>query len=112
MITRQKEAVEPTSADELKARAIYDSGKALFRLGAYKDAAIQFERLILEYPATNYAEASVLMLEACKNIQYLTERSNAKPESKKSGSSSFITGMLGGCVGVGLVILILAQALD
>jgi ribosomal protein L40E len=68
---KQKEALEPPNADELKARAIYDSGKALFRLGAYEDAALQFERLILEYPATNYAEASLLMLEACKNILVL-----------------------------------------
>ena len=104
-----EEAV-PVTAEELKAKAIYDHGAVLFDNGVYHEAIVTFSQIVRDYPSTRYAETASLMIKACYRI-VAVEKKKEVEQKKKGGISPIVSGCLGGILGVVVISLLITALL-
>lgn len=105
------EEAAPVNEEELKAKAIYDHGAVLFENGVYQEAAVTFSQIVSDYPSTSYAETAFLMIKACNRLVAVEKKMEAE-QKKKGGMSPFLSGCLGGILGVGAIILFLLASIS
>ncbi len=99
-------------SDSLQVKALYDSGLQLIYQGAYSTAALHFKRIVQEYPASQYAEASAQLAKACEKLA-LAETTMEQKAVKKGnqGGAAFGGAFLGSTLGmVGGFLLLLMMS--
>ncbi|MCU0613184.1 MAG: zinc-ribbon domain-containing protein [Candidatus Eisenbacteria bacterium] len=95
---------------QLKAEVLFDQATALFGRGEYALAAGSFRKVVEKYPSTQCAEAARVMTEACFKMAAVDRGRLTRPSrvGSRSGDSALGEGFVGGCLGVGAAIALLA----
>lgn len=99
---------------QLRAEALLDQATALFGRGEYALAAGTFRNVVEKYPSTQCAEAALVMIEACFKMAAVDRGRLTRPArvGSRSGGSALGEGFVGGCLGVGAAIALLAALVN
>lgn len=109
-ISEDTSSVEPEGKpDDVLAESFYKIGMALFEKGAFGAAALEFQKIMSDYPDSRHSESATVMYLACKRlVQMEINTAQEQQAPRKKSSSGFSDGFLGGCTAIGALILLIA----
>lgn len=95
---------------QIRAEELFDQATALFGRGEYALAAGSFRQVVERYPSTPCAKAALAMIEASYKMAAVDRGRLTRPArvGSRSGGSALGEGFVGGCLGVGAAIALLA----
>ena len=94
--------------DTLRAKAVFDSAFQKVDEGRFEAAALDFDRIIREFPASRYAESSAVLKQACEKMARLRAQMEKDAKQQESaGRQAFGGAFLGTTLGLlGLLVLV------